>query len=242
MSPLRLLQRNRVQCPICGHRDRDYATFNGRPKASCRGCDAKERHRLLWVWLTRSGILDGEVKTIRHFAPERGIAKKLRALPGVDYRSADLLPGKADEQADVTDIPWPDGSIDMLICSHVLEHVPDDRRAMRELFRVLAPGGYALLEVPIITDVTFEDPSITDPEERLRVYGHRGHVRSYGQDYYDRLREAGFTVEQHDVRKLVTDEDRERYGLWTYVDFAKPDDDLLWEVVVCRRHQATSSL
>ena len=207
----------------------------------CRNCGSMERHRLCWLWLARSGVLDSGLRTIAHFAPDRGIAARLRALPNVEYRTADLQEGRADEQVDVTNIPWADGSIDLLICSHVLEHVPDDRQAMRELCRVLSPTGYALLEVPVIAETTREDPTLTDPAERLRQFGQADHVRVYGRDYYDRLHESGFVVEHHDVRKLVTNEERERYGLVHHVDFADPEADTLWEVVACRR-QATSAL
>jgi SAM-dependent methyltransferase len=230
-----ILRRNRVECPVCGHRDRDFAAYNGRPDAMCRNCGSMERHRLCWLWLSRGGVLDSGLRAIAHFAPDRGIAARLKALPGVRYRTADLAAGRADEQVDVTNIPWPEGSIDLLICSHVLEHVPDDRLAMRELCRVLSPTGYALLEVPVIADTTREEPTLTDPAERLRLFGQADHVRVYGPDYYDRLRESGFVVEHHDVRKLVTDDERVRFGLVTHVDFADPDDASLWEVVACRR-------
>jgi SAM-dependent methyltransferase len=194
-----------------------------------------ERHRVAWVWLTRSGLLDGDIKSVAHFAPEPAIESQLRRrLPGARYVTADLMPGRAQEQVDVTRIPWPDGSVDLLICSHVLEHVPDDRAALRELRRVLAAGGIALLDVPVIGEVTREDPTVNDPAERLRLFGQDDHVRVYGRDYYHRLREAGFVDTHNDARAVINADERKRFGLVHHVDFAGPEDDTLWDVVVCR--------
>jgi SAM-dependent methyltransferase len=194
-----------------------------------------ERHRVAWVWLTRSGVLDQPIRRVAHFAPEPAIEAQLRKrLTNARYVTADLAPGRADEQVDVTRIPWEDGSVDLLICSHVLEHVPDDRAAMRELCRVLSSQGHALLEVPVMGETTREDPTVTDPAERLRLFGQDDHVRAYGRDYYDRLVEAGFAVTHNDVRQLVSSAERTRLGLVHHVDFAHPDDDTLWDVVVCR--------
>jgi SAM-dependent methyltransferase len=171
---------------------------------------------------------------VAHFAAEPAIEKQLRnRTPRATYVTADLEPGRAEQQVDVTHIPWPDGSVDLLICSHVLEHVPDDRAAMRELRRVLTPEGHALLEVPVIGELTREDPAVTDPAERLRLFGQEDHVRVYGRDYYERLHQAGFRVAHNDVRLLVTDDERTRFGLVHHVDFADPDDETLWDVVVC---------
>ena len=114
---------------------------------------------------------------------------------------------------DITDIAWPDGSFDVIYCSHVLEHVSDDCQAMRELCRVLAPRGWAMLNVPITANETFEDPSVTDPSERIRQFGQKDHVRRYGPDYTDRLTAAGFEVTRIAASDLVADADIERYGL-----------------------------
>jgi SAM-dependent methyltransferase len=158
----------------------------------------------------------------------------MRALPGVHYRSADLEPGRADEQVDVTNIPWPDECVDFIVCSHVLEHVPDDRAAMRELRRILTPDGLAVIEVPVLAEVTVEDPSVVDPHERLRRFGQVDHVRVYGPDVYDRLTEAGFAVSHHDVRDLTTTSERSRFGLVHHLPWADPDSPYLWDVALCR--------
>jgi ubiquinone/menaquinone biosynthesis C-methylase UbiE len=114
---------------------------------------------------------------------------------------------------DITDIQYEDQSFDVIYCSHVLEHVQNDKKALRELFRVLKNDGWAILLVPITSETTVEDPSIVDPIERLRAFGQEDHVRKYGRDYVDRLREAGFTVEITKVDDLVCADEVVRMGL-----------------------------
>jgi len=114
---------------------------------------------------------------------------------------------------DITNIPYEDNSFGVILCSHVLEHIPDDRKAMRELYRVLKPGGWAILQVPIIRDKTFEDFSITKPEDRERVFGQWDHVRAYGKDYRDRLEKAGFKVRVDDYVKRLGADKIKKYAL-----------------------------
>jgi predicted SAM-dependent methyltransferase len=121
----------------------------------------------------------------------------------IDYLTADLNDPDVMVQMDITEINYPAHSFDVIYCSHVLEHVPEDRRAMQELFRVLAPGGWAVLQVPITADATFEDPSITDPREREKIFGQHDHVRCYGPDYQNRLEAAGFHVNSFSAEKVV---------------------------------------
>ncbi|MCK0209484.1 methyltransferase domain-containing protein [Starkeya koreensis] len=111
-----------------------------------------------------------------------------------NYISCDLNPGVADQVVDIQDIPFPDKSFDIIWCSHVLEHVPDDRKAMREIHRVLRDGGTALIQIPVWHEVTDEDPSIIDKQERIRRFYQADHVRLYGDDVDIRLKEAGFSV------------------------------------------------
>jgi ubiquinone/menaquinone biosynthesis C-methylase UbiE len=133
-------------------------------------------------------------KRMLHVAPERAFTTQLKRIPSLDYLTADLYNPRAMVKMDITDIQYPDASFDVIYCSHVLEHVPDDRKAMREFFRVLKPTGWAVLQVPITADHTIEDPSVVEPEERERLFGQKDHVRRYGPDYTQRLEEAGFTV------------------------------------------------
>lgn len=203
-------------CPVCGRSSGRFRDFGivPRPDALCMHCGALERHRLAWLYLERgTDLFDGRPKRMLHVAPEAAFEPRLRKALGDRYLTADLSPGRAAVAMDIEDIRMPDGWFDVIFCSHVLEHVDDDRRAMRELFRVLKPGGWAILLVPITADVTVEDPSITDPAERLRRFGQDDHVRRYGPDYVDRLRDAGFAVTITRVADLATPEEAERMAL-----------------------------
>ena len=184
-----------------------------RPNAICPRCHSKERHRLLWLYLDESTNLSSTNLKLLHFAPEWIFEKKFRRMKNLDYTTADLDPALAMIQMDITNIEFGDNSFDVILCNHVLEHVPDDRKAMQELYRVLRPGGWAILQVPIIREETFEDPSVTDPKERERVFQHRNHVRAYGKDYIDRLRSAGFEVELDDYAKRIGVENANKYSL-----------------------------
>lgn len=204
------------ECPVCGRISSEFRSFglDPRPDAQCPRCGALERHRLLWLYLSqRTNLFDGRRKTMLHVAPEECLEERFRRRLGAGYVTADLLNPRAMVTMDVTNIQYPNHSFDVIYCSHVLEHVVDDRRAMREFRRVMKPGGWAILVVPITAERTFEDPSVIDPAERLRVFGQEDHVRRYGPDYVDRLREAGFRVEVTTITDLVTAETATRMGL-----------------------------
>ena len=186
--------RARRQCPCCGARLASFAPGgpSRRPDARCPRCGSLERHRLLALLLAeRPTLASGRVL---HVAPEPIVARLLQAGASV-YVSADLS-ASADARMDVTRLPVSAGALDLVVASHVLEHVPDDRAAMAEMFRALRPGGTALLHVPIDLGraATDEDPSVTDPAERVRRFGQDDHVRLYGRDFVGRLEAAGFTV------------------------------------------------
>ena len=147
--------------------------------------------------------------------------KRLRRC-AADYTTADLESPLADLHFDVQRIPLPDASCDVLICNHLLEHVADDRLAMREFHRILRPGGWGVLLSPVDRSraVTFEDDSITDPAERTRIFGQYDHRRIYGRDYGQRLREAGFEVEEIDYAARFSERERRLYALpedWIYI-------------------------
>ncbi len=203
-------------CPVCKKTSRRFAPFGlaQREDAECVHCGALERHRLLWLYVTRkTNLFDGKSKKMLHVAPELCFEPILRQHLGADYITADLLNPRAMVRMDITNIKYPDQYFDVIICSHVLEHVRDDQKAMREFYRTLKSSGWAILIVPIIADVTFEDPTITEPEERLRVFGQEDHVRRYGQDYVDRLRGAGFNVKIATSDELVQKDEMLRMGL-----------------------------
>ncbi len=198
------------KCPICGKHLRGFLPFglHPRPNAKCPFCESLERHRSLWLFVSdRTNLLSGGL-TVLHLAPERCLRTKLSRLSGIHYVAADLDPTLAGIRLDVQLIPFKNDSFDCILCSHVLEHVPDDQKAMREIFRVLKLGGWAILQVPLdgSRDETFEDPNITSPEERERVFGQRDHVRIYGKDYNQRLANAGFVIQFDSfIDKLPTD-------------------------------------
>lgn len=129
-----------------------------------------------------------------HFAPEKGLEPRLRGILGDQYVTTDLEMPAVDTQQDITAMTFEEGSFSLIYCSNVLEHVPEDRKAMSELYRVLKPGGLAIVQVPIKGEVTYEDPAITDPDERYKHFGQADHVRFYGRDIRERLEAAGFVV------------------------------------------------
>jgi SAM-dependent methyltransferase len=152
--------------------------------------------------------------SLLHLAPEHSIERLLRGLPQLAYTTADIASPLADERFDITAIPRADESFDAIICSHVLEHVDDDRAAMRELRRVLRPGGWAIVMVPVddTRAETYEDPTITEPAERRRAFHQEDHVRVYGRDFPERLRAAGFEVTLDDFAFRLDAAARRRYG------------------------------
>jgi SAM-dependent methyltransferase len=203
-------------CPCCDAYLRRFLPFGHPPRAEslCPSCGSLERHRLVYFYMKhRTNLFDGQPKKLLHVAPEAVLSGLIRAERSIDYLSADLSSPFAMVKMDITDIQYPDNHFDVIYCSHVLEHVPDDRRAMREFLRVLNPGGWAILQVPITAEATFEDPTITSPEDRKRVFGQDDHVRCYGPDYKDRLAEVGFTVKADSFVRDLSDEEIRRLGL-----------------------------
>jgi SAM-dependent methyltransferase len=169
----------------------------------------------LWFYLKNQTNFFCESLKVLHFSPEYCLQKKFKKQPNLDYLSADLASPLAMTKIDITNIPYEDNTFDAILCSHVLEHIPDDRQAMKELLRVLKPGGWAILQVPIDRkrEKTFEDPTVTSPEERERLFWQHDHVRLYGLDYPDRLRDVGFVVEVNNFVKNLEDETIEKYRL-----------------------------
>ena len=153
------------------------------------------------------------VKSLLHIAPEPVMRDKFRNVSHLDYLSADLLDPGAMVKMDITDIQYPDNTFDIINCSHVLEHVPNDRQAMRELYRVLKPNGFALLMVPVTREKTFEDPSVTDPAKRAELFGQADHVRHYGPDFKDRLEASGFSTRAFAPGEIVGENDTFRFGV-----------------------------
>jgi SAM-dependent methyltransferase len=185
-----------VECPVCEHRFARFRDDWNRPNALCWRCGSHERHRALWLYLTQRPEYLRRASSLLHFAPEWCLERRLRAQPNLRYVTADLDPQQGELQLDITALALPDGAFDAIICSHVLEHVEDDEAAMRELRRVVAPGGWTIVMVPLDTKRTrtYEDETITDPADRLREFLQHDHVRLYAPDIADRLTQAGFVV------------------------------------------------
>jgi SAM-dependent methyltransferase len=206
-----LLRGDARECPCCGGRFRRMS----RRRLSgwggiCPRCRSHPRHRAIALLLAR-GELPG--RRLLHFAPEPLFDPLFRRLPGIERVTADLH-APADLRLDISDMDLPDSSFDLILCSHVLEHVPDDRAAMRELRRVLADGGLALVLVPYRPAVTtYEDPSITSPLDRMVAFGQQDHVRIYGNDLPERLREPGLEVEDRAAAELFDEATVERCEL-----------------------------
>lgn len=210
-----------AECPVCGSRYRKFLPYGyvkTRANALCPRCLSLERHRLLWLYLTRETDLLETLPSTLHIAPEvcimRHLKKRFAAHPE-RYVTADLESPLADLHFDVQRIPLSDASVDFIICNHLLEHVADDRQALRELCRILRPGGRGILLSPVelSRERTYEDDTITDPAERTRVFGQYDHRRIYGADYADRLREAGFEVDDIDYAATFAEADRRRFAL-----------------------------
>lgn len=174
-----------------------------------------ERHRLMWLYLKEETDFFTKERKVLHVAPEQCFLSLFRKMKNLDYTTADLFSPLADVKMDIHDIPFEDNTFDALFCNHVLEHVNDDQQCMRELCRVLKPGGLAIMQVPQNRSMEFtdEDTSITDPEERIKRFGQYDHVRLHGADYPDRLKAAGFKVTPIDYKDKLSAELFERYAL-----------------------------
>ena len=174
-----------------------------------------ERHRLLWLWLERKTNFFDKPAKVLHFAPEQAFYRRFRKMKNLDYITTDLNSPLADIKADICDLPFENDTYDIIFCNHVLEHIPDDTTAMHELFRVLKPGGKAILQIPqdLNRKETFEDNSIIDPKERARIFGQYDHVRVYGRDYFDKLRKIGFTVKEINLTTELSPEEVNRFRL-----------------------------
>lgn len=223
----------RHRCPVCGGRFRRFerAGLNGRPNAACPRCGAYERHRALWLWLRDFTDFFAAPLDVLHWAPEPGFEARLRALPNLRYESADLEPGVGMATLDITAIDRPDASYDRVLCLHVLEHVGAERAALRELARVLRPGGWAVLQVPITrAGETIEDPDEADPAERLRRFGQADHVRAYGPDVAQRIEAAGLTVQRIDPLAGRSEASIERHRLRPSEPLVHGDALAFWKV------------
>jgi predicted SAM-dependent methyltransferase len=198
----------RYKCPCCGwhlHKLKPFGFHKIRENALCPRCGALERHRLMWLYLHHKTRVFADHTQLLHVAPERVLQQRFSSSPNIDYIAADIESPLARVRMDLIRMPCLNDAFDAILCSHVLEHIEDDLAAMRELHRVLRPGGWAILQVPIDNQrqVTYEDFSITSPDDRLQHFNQHDHVRIYGRDYKERLETAGFVVHvDHYVKEL----------------------------------------
>lgn len=201
-SFLRKLEENGFVYPVESFETLNVSAY------SCPSCDASDRDRLYALFLEErfQALKQGKVYKFVDFAPSLPLSRKLRTCSLLDYRSADLHRKTADDRVDITDMAlYANDSIDMFLCSHILEHVPDDQKAMRELHRILKPGGFGIVMVPIITVLpdTHEDGSITSSEGRWKYFGQDDHLRQYSRagenGLVTRLQKAGFMVHLYTI-------------------------------------------
>jgi SAM-dependent methyltransferase len=208
---------NRYYCPICKSHFRKFLPYGNKGKENrlCPKCLSLERHRLIWLYLsTKTNLLSREISFL-HIAPEQPFLKKFQKQKNWKYVTADLESPIADVKMDIRNMPFNNEEFDFVMCNHVLEHIDDDLKAMKEIYRVLKKGGSAILQVPIDNNLesTYEDFTITDPKEREKHFGQYDHVRVYGKDYAERLKNAGFKVEINDYVKTLTKEEIDLYRL-----------------------------
>ena len=212
------LKGSRYTDPIDGKSFKTFLPYGyakQRPNILSPSTLSLERHRLFWLYLkNETHFFSANIKVL-HFAPEQCFLKHFKNLKHIDYTTTDLNSPIADVKADICNLPFDDDSYDVIFCNHVLEHIPDDTKAMRELYRVMKPGGWGIFQIPqdLNREFTFEDHTITNKTERTKIFGQYDHVRIYGRDYFDRLRAVGFKVEPVDYTKTLTLEEVDKYRL-----------------------------
>lgn len=212
------LRGNRYTDPIDGKSFQKFLPYgyeNKRENVLSPSTLSLERHRLLWLYLKNETDFFINPKKVLHFAPEQAFYKRFKKQKNLDYTTTDLNSPLADVKADICNLPFKDEEFDVILCNHVLEHIPDDTQAMKELYRVMKKGGMGIFQIPqdLSREKTFEDDSITDRKERAKIFGQYDHVRIYGRDYFDKLRSVGFTVIEEDYTQKISPELVDKYRL-----------------------------
>ena len=180
------LKGDKHEDPIDGRKFKTFLPYgyeNPRDNVLSPSTLSLERHRLLWLFLKKQTDFFTTPSKVLHFAPEQAFYKRFKKLKHLEYTTTDLNSPLADIKADICNLPFESDSFDIILCNHVLEHIPDDTKAMQELYRVLRPGGWSIFQVPqdLKRETTYEDDSITDKKERAKVFGQYDHVRIYGR-------------------------------------------------------------
>jgi predicted SAM-dependent methyltransferase len=222
--------KNEFECPFCGEqfksflpggldipvlKEKQVVGGGYRLHYHCPICHSLDRERLVYLYLTKKANIFKLKVRLLHVAPEAKLHKILSVQPNISYLSIDLSSNLANVKADITQMSFKENSFDIIICNHVLEHTQNDRKAMHELYRILNPNGWAILQVPIsnMLETTYEDPAIKKPEEKEKKFGQRDHVRIYGKDYKYRLEAAGFKVDVFNFVKEFDKSSAYRFGL-----------------------------
>ena len=212
------LYGNKYTDPIDGSSFRKFLSYGYnkiRKNALSPSTFSLERHRLLWLYLQNETDFFEKKMKVLHFAPEAAFLKKFKKLKNISYDTIDLDSPLADIKADICDLPIKNDSYDFILCNHVLEHILDDNKAMKELYRVLKKGGTGIFQVPLnmSNKQTYEDFTITDPKERNKAFGQYDHVRVYGMDFFERLKNVGFKVEKCEYTSKLSEEEKTKYCL-----------------------------
>jgi SAM-dependent methyltransferase len=208
-----------VTCPVCNKSFRKflpYGRISPRENALCPNCLSLERHRLMWLYLKERTAFFKSGLQVLHIAPEACFIKRFEKIHGDRYITADIESPLAKVKMDIHQIPFKENTFDVVLCNHVLEHVKDDIKAMNEIQRVLKPDGFAILQVPFfnpVPETTFEDPTITDRQEREKIFGQDDHVRKYGKDYPQRIERAGLKPLEDAYVDTLEENVRNKFGL-----------------------------
>lgn len=213
-----LFRGNKFKDPINGKSYRKFLPYGyvkQRNNALSPGTLSLERHRLLWLYLNNETNFFSKTLKVLHIAPEQCFYNLFKNLKNINYTTFDLNSPLADIKGDICNLPFKENSFDFILCNHVLEHINDDKKAMKELYRVLNKNGTAILQVPINqkSSKTFEDSSIVDKKERIEKFGQYDHIRLYGLDYFKKLESFGFKVDPLKYSKEFTESEIIKYGL-----------------------------
>lgn len=204
--------------PIDGKSYRKFLPYGygkQRENALSPGTLSLERHRQMWLYLQNETNFFTQPYSVLHIAPEQEFLRRFKKMKNLQYVSADLFSPIVDVKADLLDLPFDDESFDVVFCNHVLEHIEDDQKAMSELYRVMRKGGWGIFQVPMKPSLerTYEDFTIQDPQDRQKHFGQYDHVRWYGMDYFDRLRNAGFETDANYYSRQFSAADIKKWGL-----------------------------
>ena len=210
---------NKVFCPCCKSTFKEFAPFGDsrRKNAWCPNCQGLERHRLLWMYFEKKTNIYKQPLKVLHIAPEDIFFYHFQKQKNIDYHPVDIYPHLYPKGTKYFDLLGENpGQYDVIICNHVFQYIENDKKAMQNIYALMKPGGWGIMQVPINgkEPKTYEDPSITDPMERLKAFGLKEHVRYYGLDYAERLRAIGFTVKVDDYTAEFSDEENYKYGFW----------------------------